>query len=320
MARKQYGRMLFLACLIVGGLAVKADDRNPNTAWMSAAKVGVFIHYLPHAGNFKDVENFDVDGLVKQLVALRVRYFCLTLGQNSGYMCSPNAAYEQIAGYAPFARCSQRDLPLELARALAPHKIRLMLYLPCQTPNSDLQAARAFGIDDGNAKPHDRKVNVAFARMWARVIEEWSVRYGDQVAGWWFDGGYAWCGITDEVCAIYAAAVKKGNPQAIVSFNPGVSLKRAYRADDYTAGELNEPLKEVCAERFLDNAQWHVLTYIGSTWGRKDTRYTDQQWIDWVQAVTAKGGAVTFDVGIHPTGVLIDAQMKQLQAITQAVR
>ena len=63
-----------------------------------------------------------------------------------------------------------------------------------------------------------------------------------------------------------------------------------------------------------------MLTYIGSTWGRKDTRYTDQQWIDWVQAVTAKGGAVTFDVGIHPTGVLIDAQMKQLQAITQAVR
>ena len=320
MAIQHYGRMLCLIGFMAGGLAVKAEDRNPNTAWMSAAKVGAFIHYLPSAGNFAQIETFDVDGLVKQLVAMRVSYFCITLGQNSGYMCSPNATYESIAGYAPFSRCSKRDLPLELARALAPHKIRLMLYLPCQTPNSDLRAAQAFGIDDGLSKPHDRKVNVAFARMWARVIEEWSMRYGDAVSGWWFDGGYAGCGINDEICAIYAAAVKKGNPQAIVAFNPGVALKRAYRADDYTAGELNEPLKAVCADRFLDNAQWHVLTYIGSTWGRKDTRYTDQQWIDWVQAVTAKGGAVTFDVGIHPNGLVIDAQMKQLQTIIQALQ
>jgi len=312
-------RVLILVAFLAVAFTIRAEDRNPNTAWMSAAKIGVFIHYLPGAGTFRDVETFDVDGLVQQLVALRVRYFCITLGQNSGYMCSPNAMYEQLAGYAPSSRCSSRDLPLELARALAPHKIRLMLYLPCQTPNSDLQAARAFGIDDGNPKPHDRKVNAAFARMWARVIETWSVRYGDLVSGWWFDGGYAGCGINDEICAIYAEAVKKGNPQAIVAFNPGISLKRAYRADDYTAGELNEPLTQRCADRFLDNAQWHVLTYIGSTWGRKNTRYTDQQWIDWVQAVTAKGGAVTFDMGIHPNGLLIDAQVKQLQAISQAL-
>jgi len=40
---------------------------------------------------------------------------------------------------------------------------------------------------------------------------------------------------------VYAAAAKSGNPKAVVTFNPGVSLKRWTAAEDYTAGELNEP-------------------------------------------------------------------------------
>lgn len=115
---------------------------------------------------------------------------------------------------------------------------RLMLYLPCQTPNAGRRAQRAFGLPEGR---QDQPINEEFAHKWAKVIHEWSSRYGDKVAGWWFDGGYQRIQFNEAIARIYADAVKRGNPKAIVTFNPGVRLVRHTRAEDYTAGELNEP-------------------------------------------------------------------------------
>ena len=65
--------------------------------------------------------------------------------------------------------------------------------------------------------------------------------------GWWFDGGYDWVGFNEDIARIYADAVKRGNPRAIVTFNPGVRLIRHTQAEDYTAGELNDPFAVVPA-------------------------------------------------------------------------
>lgn len=302
-----------------------AAERNPATDWMPEAKVGAFMHFLPDRSNFALVEKFDVPALAKQLSAAKVTYFVFTLGQNSGYMNAPNATYDRIAGFAPGERCARRDLPKELAAALKPLGIRLMLYLPCQTPNGDAQAVRAFGLP---ATPlnGDRKVDATFAAKWAEVIREWSDRYGDSVSGWWFDGGYEWIGFNSEIARVYAAAVKHGNPQAVVTFNPGVSLKRWTDAEDYTAGELNDPFTYACDGRWLNGSQWHVLTFLGRQWGTRDTRHPDDAWIAWVRKVTDKGGVVTLDVGpnydstVAPVGAISDAQLKQLTAIVAAVR
>ena len=129
---------------------------------------------------------------------------------------------------------------MDLYKSLHPRGIRLMLYLPCQVPNRDAGAQEAFGLPRG-AK--DQPVDLAFAEKWAEVIREWSVRYGDRVAGWWFDGGYEWIGFHDEIADLYADAARSGNPEAIVTFNPGVKLIRWTRAEDYTAGELNDPFE-----------------------------------------------------------------------------
>jgi hypothetical protein len=107
------------------------------------------------------------------------------------------------------------------------------LYLPCQTPNEDARAQRAFGLPTG---VKDQPIDVTSARQWAEVIQEWSDRYGDGVAGWWFDGAYEWVHFDEKIASIYASAVKHGNPNAIVTFNPGVSLVRHTEAEDFTAG------------------------------------------------------------------------------------
>jgi dienelactone hydrolase len=317
-------RIEYLLCLCaLFPCALRAEPDNPNTDWFRDARYGVFMHFLPaNARDLALVEQFDAAALAKQLETAGAKYFFLTLGQNSGYFNSPNATYDQYTGYAPGERCARRDLPLDLYHALEPKGIKLMLYLPCQVPNEDAQAQQAFGLRQGK---QDQPLDLTFTGKWAEVIQEWSERYGDKVAGWWFDGGYRHIGFNESIAAIYAQAVKRGNPHAIVTFNPGVQVIHYTESEDYTAGELNEPFDQVPATRWLNGSQWHALTFLGSAWAHRDTRYSTQQWVDWVKAVTAKGGVVTLDMGPNydpqagPVGALPSAQLKQIEELKAAL-
>jgi dienelactone hydrolase len=314
--------------LIVGVLlyspgAAETFPQNPNTDWLRDAKFGVFMHFLPgDAKSLELVEQFDVQSLSRQLETAGARYFVLTLGQNSGYFNSPNSAYNRYTGYGPGERCANRDLPLDLYRSLEQRGIKLMLYLPCQAPNQDARAQRAFGLREGK---QDQPIDVEFAKKWAEVIQEWSDRYGDKVAGWWFDGGYEHIHFSEAIAQVYAQAVKHGNPKAVVTFNPGVKVIHYTEAEDYTAGELNEPFDNIPSSRWSEGSQWHALTFIGSAWGRRETRYSSDQWIKWLGAVSAKGGAVTLDMGPNydpkegPIGSLAPQQLNQLEAIKTAL-
>lgn len=318
------GLGLGLVLALAAPHSLEAAPDNPDTDWFKDAQYGAFMHFLPGSeAGLAQVASFDVEAVARQLTEMGAKYFIITLGQNSGYFISPNATYDRMTGYAPGERCSRRDLPLELFRALQPRGIRLMLYLPCQVPNGDARAQRAFGLPEGGK---DQPLTLEFAGQWSRVIQEWSDRYADKVSGWWFDGGYAHIHFNEQIARAYAAAAKHGNPKSLVTFNPGVRVIRYTEAEDYTAGEVNDPLTVLPAGRWLKGSQWHVLTYVGSTWGRRDTRYTDSQWADWVRAVIAKEGVVTLDMGPNwdpqasPIGTFAEAQLKQVKAIKAAVR
>ncbi len=53
-------------------------------------------------------------------------YVMFALGQNDGYYCSPNHAFDSIVGIAPGDLCSKRDLPADLFNALDKRGIRMM--------------------------------------------------------------------------------------------------------------------------------------------------------------------------------------------------
>lgn len=311
----------FCAFLLVvfSVVCVRASDQNPNADWFREAQLGAFMHFLPDRSNGQILsKQFDVEFLAKQLDAMGARYFVFTLGQNSGYFNSPNATYDRQLNVMPGNRCSTRDLPLDLYKALNARGIRLMLYLPCQVPNRDAAAQRAFGLQEG---PADQELSLEFAKKWAAVIQEWSDRYGDKVAGWWFDGGYGHIHFNEAIAEVYAKAVKHGNPHAIVTFNPGVSVQHYTQAEDYTAGELNEPFAHIPTHRWLNGSQWHALTFIGSNWGMRNTRFSNEQWGKWVVSVAANGGVVTLDMGPNydskagPIGSLASDQANQFQSI-----
>lgn len=312
---------LIAAFVLLHGSLCVAQGAPPSSRadWLKDARLGVFMHVLPgNAGDLATLGSFDVDGLAAQLARAGARYLVLTLGQNSGYFNAPNGAYDRRTGYRPGERCSRRDLPLELQRALQPKGIRLLLYLPCQAPNQDARAQKAFGLAQG---PKDQAIDARFARQWAEVIAEWSTRYGEKVAGWWFDGGYDHVGFGEEIAGFYAEAARRGNPAAAVTFNPGVKLVRHTRAEDYTAGELNEPFAFLPASDRVDGSRWHALTFLGSHWGARDTRYPTARWLEWFRRVVAGGGAVTLDLGPNwdpkagPIGSLAAGQLAQLRAL-----
>ncbi|QEH35084.1 Alpha-L-fucosidase [Aquisphaera giovannonii] len=315
--------LIAIACSLVGFTASPAQGQGSRADWLREAGHGVFMHFLPSvADGPKAAAEFDVEALAGQLERAGAKYFVLTLGQNSGFFNAPNAAYDRRARYAPGERCAIRDLPLEMSRVLAPRGIRLMLYLPCQPPNEDRRAQEAFGL---KAAAGDQHIDEVAAKEWAKVIGEWAERYGDRVSGWWFDGGYEWIGFDEKIAAIYAEAVRRGNPRAIVTFNPGVKLARWTRAEDYTAGELNDPFDVRPTSRFVDGSQWHALTFLGSHWGARDARFPAARWAEWIRAVNAGGGAVTLDAGPNydpkagPVGAISEAQMQQLEAIARAI-
>lgn len=315
--------VLAVGTLLLRAAPCKADPENADTDWFKDARYGVFMHFLPgDARSLALADEFDVEALAGQLEAIGAKYFVITLGQNSGCFISPNGAYDKRTGYAPGEKCSTRDLPLDLSRALKPKGIRLMLYLPCQTPNRDRRAQKAFGLTEG---PKDQPIDVDFAKKWAEVIREWSDRYGDKVAGWWFDGGYQRVKFNEAIARIFADAVKHGNPHAIVTFNPGVKVIHYTSAEDYTAGELNEPFGTIPSSRWLGGSQWHALTYLGSNWSDRGTRYPAEKWTAWVKAVVAHEGVVTLDMGPNwnaqagPIGSLAAGQLSQVQAIKAAL-
>ncbi|HCE44365.1 MAG TPA: hypothetical protein DET40_12530 [Lentisphaeria bacterium] len=304
------------------------------TDWFRDAKWGVFTHYLDSPASHskpsptdadtwnRRVDSFDVKAFAGQLESVGARYYFITLGQNSGHYCAPNSTYDSIVGRHP-SLCSKRDLILDLHAALAPKGIRLMAYLSNSAPQQDALAVERLEQKLGNYR------NVEFQRKWEAVIREWSLRWGSKVSGYWIDGCYHADAMYRHVEApnwgSFAGALKAGNPDSIVAFNPGVKIPviRHCEYDDYTAGELTGDLPlGTCGgegkwpygpiQRFVDGAQYHVLNFLGDWWGQGEPRFPDELVAGYTRYINLQEGVVTWDVPISGEGRLPEAFLSQL--------
>jgi hypothetical protein len=307
-----------------------------NTDWFMAARWGVFTHYLTEPETSADdwnrqVDAFDVHGLAAQLAEVGAPYYFITIGQNSGHYCAPNATYDALTGIRP-SKCARRDLVNDLYEALAPHGIALMVYLPSGAPAQDKVAMERLGWRWGfkgewpawnTGRTGERLAE--FQLRWEAIIREWSLRWGKKIRGWWIDG----CYFADEMYrhpeppnfASFAAALKAGNPDSLVAFNPGVKVPVICHSEeeDYTAGEISEAFP-VCPGRWVQGAQYHILSYLGERWGGGAPRFPDAFVIGYTQHVNSKGGVVTWDVPITPAGLIPQPFVAQLRALSAGLR
>lgn len=301
------------------------------TDWLHAAKFGVFNQ--GQMAEFQQpaittvaawnaaVNAFDVDAVANQLQRMGARYLIHGLGQNSGFYCAPNATYDSIVGESP-SPCSTRDLVSDLYAALNPRGIVLMVYLPAAAAGGDSHAENALGWQGYSAGTRQ----TTFLNNWQRVMQDWSNRWGNKVAGWWFDGmftpypesmyNYANAPNWDT----FAAAARSGNSSSILAFNPKVQvpIQASAPQEDYTAGETDHPLQIFCNSRWVTapanateaaNAQiqFHCMTYAGSFWGQGSSpNYTTPQLVSATNAVTNGGGAITWDMPVsNPSGTIL---------------
>ena len=318
----------------------EGEWQRANTDWFFACRWGVFSCFLADtASNLQPinlradewsrrVDAFDVAGLTRQLVQAQVPYFILTLGQNSGFYLSPNRTYDEITGIQP-SKCSHRDLIAELAKAFEPHGIRLLVYLPGAAPVSDAVAKARL------EEPLDERFT-SLQRHWEAVCREWSLRWGRSVHGWWIDGPYnapAYQHADAPNYRSFAEALKAGNPDSIVSFNNGLRLPlySMTEFEDFTPGEIERDLPVAPGavpdwsrlanfSRFHYGPQLHVLTLMGEWWGKGPLRFPDELTIGFTAFFNSKGGVVSWDVPLTPTGLLDETFRPQLEALGRAIR
>lgn len=316
--------------------ASRAATNNPATDWFSRAGFGVFVHYLNEIQNSANtiqslgrsttwdecVKEFDTERFASAMAEVGAGYVIFTTHQRTRFLIAPNATFDRLTGYKPGEACATRDLIEDLHRSLSKRGIPLMLYWTGNGPSSDAKANAAMGWQT--------PIPETWLAKWAAITEEYALRYGDKVAGWWVDGCYAKhgnLGYNDEKLAVLARALKAGNPRRIIALNPGVELSAYSAHDDYTAGEQNAFLERP-ESRWLGGKQWHVLSYLGpersdnylsAGWCEPGVKYSKQELADYVRAVHQKGGVVSIDVLLYRDGGLDRSQMELLRAIRPAL-
>jgi len=307
------------------------NNKRADTEWFKESKWGIFTHYLTGTETSvsewnNHVNSFDVERLAQQLHSTGAKYYFITIGQNSGHYCSYNTVYDDFVGIHP-SKCSERDLIKDIYEALGPKGIKLMVYLPSGAPAGDVTALERlewkWGYGGnwpswGTGRTGERLAE--FQLKWESVIREWSLRWGNHVAGWWLDG----CYFSDEMYRhpdppnfqSFAASLKAGNPDSIVAFNPGVLVPviSLTEYEDYTAGEISDAFP-VCPGRWVNGAQYHILSYLGERWGGGGRRFPDEFVLGYTKHVNSRGGVITWDVPISSEGFIPQAFIDQLMVL-----
>lgn len=308
-----------------------AQDRLYSRKW------GVFNHFLyviqndpsvPHSyGKQTDwdtlVKEFDTETLAKNLHEMGAGYYVITVMQGTKYMVAPNATFDKIAGTKAGEACSTRDLIEDLYQSLSKYDIDLFLYFTGDGPYKNVEEGKKFGF----IEPRDVGVTKPFVEKWSSVLEEYSVRYGEKIKGWWIDGCYKdWFKYTDELLEMYYKACKKGNPNALVSLNPGLrdDFENGFTYEDFLCGEQID-FTLIPKQRFYGNAQAHILAPLGNgecklgRWGTFGLIRDGEYLIDYIKKVNEAGGVLTIDIGVYRDGKFDEEQKETLKRVGKNV-
>lgn len=332
-----------------------------NTAWFKEAKYGVFLHYLaathyqimkgkklPDAAEWnRRVEAVDVEALARSIADTGAGYALITVGQSIPHHCSPNAVYQGLTGRTE-KYCSERDLIADLAAAMEKQGIRLMVYYHGIPPSHDPDTVKAMNAEvfleahkkwmeyvlkreDPTKDPIVSTVAEKlgeFRKIHLDIMREWSDRWGKSVHGWWIDGcspAYRLWDLEDELnYSDFAAALKSGNKESIVAFNPQVfdELKPRTEYEDYIAGEFNWDFP-VDSEMFPITAkaagkQTHITTFLGRHWRIGPSRFSDDFVAGYTKHLSDSGTVITWDVPIGDDGRIPEEFLRKLSAAGRA--
>ncbi len=351
----------FLKVFYLSGQDIK--PKIENAAWLyDEARFGIIVHYLAGGDDayrhlntqFKwnqALNSFEVDAFAAQLRETGAGWVIFTVGQTRGFIATPSKIYD---ANSPF--CSEitengnhnrselcqgtlsskykttkvdftpdRDLINDLADALHKKGIRIIVYVPIESPS------RWTG-----------KLAKTISPEWyTHYIKETSERWGEKIDGWWVDGYYPGRFGDDPGSSIlkrFNNAMRSGNPdRTIVSINRGGfgdngHFQRTTAWEEYTDGTLSHFFNNEKAYSYPENrykkgfdgkAQWVHLTPLQGfeAWGNTENepRFSDDKIALHVKRLREGGGVFSGDVSVLNHGEIVESYSKQLLAINNAL-
>lgn len=308
------------------------DHDNPNTDWFRDAGFGIMVHYLSSnivqdkgSKEWNDaVDSFNAEKFAQSANEAGAGFVMFTLGQNSGYYCSPNAVFDSVLGVNPGDLCSRRDLPIDIIRELKKYKIPVILYLPSNPPVSNKLVSEKFRYSFGK----DSATSQYNQPILEAMIREWSMRYGTDVKGWWFDGLYSWNNIKSARMdmslkyniSTHTLAAKAGNKNSIVTYNYGfgkIHVNTPYC--DYSSGE-KQTIDEFPSSRWVEpGVQWFLFTYLGEKWGGSGSQFKTEDLVLKAKEIVKNEGVLCLEVVVNAKGEILPHHLEQIKAVGKSL-
>jgi hypothetical protein len=212
-------------------LHARALALRTDTAWLRRARYGVMVHWtsesMPLAGPpqpyAEAVAAFDTEAFAEAMARTGAGFVVFTTSHARMFFPAPLAALDAVLP----GRTASRDLVADLAAALGRRGIKLMLYFH-QGCGGDPEWLRESGFD----APDSRR----FYGIWQAMIREAGTRYGERLAGWWFDDGAVAAYPRNPPWEDLTRAAKAGCPERLVCFNRW-ELASPTEFQDFDAGE-----------------------------------------------------------------------------------
>ncbi len=312
-----------------GITAAEANARadRAGTDWFVKAGYGAMFHWTdftqPREGTKKlypdAVEAFDVNAFASLLEEMGAGYVVFTLNHAHPHCPAPIHAWEAVhPGWT-----TKRDLIGDIAGALEKRGIRLILYI-----NSP--GLTNFGKTGETGLYELTFSEEQFTEIHKNVLSEIGSRYGEKLAGYWFDSWYQSLAAYPDVPieAIYRYC-KVGNPGRITAFNFWI-FPVLTPWQDYWAGELNS-LQNPFESRYIQRGagtgfQAHGMVSMLESWVHSETgpipppHFSAEDLIAHVKANMEHQAVTTINIGIYQDGTIEQSSLDTMRQLRHAIR
>ena len=324
----KYNKFLFFLTFF----SMMAKAQTENITWLREAKFGILVHFLNRLQNSNEpwnqgkvtsweqcVNDFNTETFSQQASEIGAKYVIFTVQQGDRIFFMPNITFEKMTGYKRGTATVNRDLIADLYNSLNKRNIKLMLYVTGDGVSRDYDAAVKLKNPMLDAPKNNNQfiVNDAWVNTWSKVLEDISLRYRKKISGWWVDGAYPFIGYNDTRLKVLSDALKKGNPQTLVAFNQAPQRLVSFysKEDDYIAGEMDHIGSLPSFDGNIQGKQWHLVTYLGKTWAQPGVRFTQNQYLDFINNVNKNKGVTTLDVCLKRDGSIDSSQVRFIKSI-----
>ncbi|MBI5835205.1 MAG: alpha-L-fucosidase [Armatimonadetes bacterium] len=308
-------------------LALRADP-----TWFRQARYGLMVHWTAQSAPLhgaplpydQAVAAFDVERFAQQAARTGAGLVVFTTAHALQYFPAPLAALDKALP----GRTSRRDLVADLADALGRRGIRLMLYYHLGAAN-DTEWMRACGFwETDTSRLFD---------TWRAIVGEAGTRYGDKLAGWWFDDGSTSYYYRSAPWESLARAAKAGNPQRLVAFNAW-ELVNPTQFHDFCTGEGCQEPRGFCGViQPGGDGRYPRGTHAGlqasacliteRDWGHFDRetplpnpKWTADQLTPLLQSFVACGNVPIFNLEISQEGLLSTSSVELFERVRAGLR